>query len=359
VTLRSAIALTLIVLGLGPAPGFAEEKLLLQLDVLIWGKPIVFIGAFQQSSDGSLSAERKELEALGLKVPDRYHRDDEVALSDLPGVRYRYNEALQLIDIAVDDERRLPKIYDARPVDKPIPNDQSSTGVVLNYLLFGGAGSNNSLVTNWQFQGVSATLDARFFSPIGIFSQSGILASDSGNGVISQRLRLDSAWTYADPGSALVYRAGDTISGGLVWTRPIRLGGFQAQSDFAVRPDLVTLAPAKLQRQRGGSFNGRCLCQQRPHNLADRGQRSFSHNQRADLVGPRRRQHHRPRLLRPRGADHLAFFRIEQAFARGIVRFLRRSRVSPFVLRRPLGCLCKQACCIRNLPLRPYGSDHA
>lgn len=239
-TLWSAIALAIIALGLGTSRAFAEEERLLQLEVLIWGKPIGLIGAFRQSSNGSLSAERKELEELGLKVPDRYRPDDEIPLSDLPGVRYRYDEAMQIVDVAVDDEARLPKVYDARPIDKPMLNNQSSTGVVLNYLLFGGAGSN-SLSTNWQLQGVSATLDARFFSPIGIFSQSGIVASDSGNGVISQRLRLDSTWVYADPGSARVYRVGDTISGGLVWTRPIRLGGFQAQSDFAVRPDLVTL----------------------------------------------------------------------------------------------------------------------
>src|SRR6266851_4072224 len=36
-------------------------------------------------------------------------------------------------------------------------------------------------------------------------------------------------------------RAGDTISGGLPWTRPIRLGGLQMQRNFALRPDLVTL----------------------------------------------------------------------------------------------------------------------
>ncbi|MGA9726976.1 MAG: fimbria/pilus outer membrane usher protein [Methylocella sp.] len=39
----------------------------------------------------------------------------------------------------------------------------------------------------------------------------------------------------------LTYRAGDTISSGLAWTRPVRLGGVQVQRDFAIRPDLVTM----------------------------------------------------------------------------------------------------------------------
>ena len=105
---------------------------------------------------------------------------------------------------------------------------------MLNYLLFGGGGGRNSIVTNWQFQGASATLDARLFSPYGIVSQTGILASNTGDGVISQRLRLDSTWTYKDPERILTYRAGDTISGGLAWTRPVRLGGLQVQRDFAI-----------------------------------------------------------------------------------------------------------------------------
>jgi len=213
---------------------------MLQLEVLILGRPIGLIGTFQQGDNGSLSATRKELEALGLKVPDKYHPDDVVKLSYLTDVHYRYDEPKQTIDISVDVEHRLPKVYDAHAVVKSMPTTQADTGLVVNYLLFGGAG-HDRLSPNWQLQGVSATLDARFFSPYGVFSQSAIVATDSMSQFISQHQRLDSTWTYADPDSLRVYRAGDMISGGLAWTRPIRLGGFQAQSDFAIRPDLVTL----------------------------------------------------------------------------------------------------------------------
>src|SRR6202021_1988287 len=53
-------------------------------------------------------------------------------------------------------------------------------------------------------------------------------------------LRLDSAFTYSDPDALLTARAGDVISGGLAWTRPIRLGGLQLQRDFTLRADLAT-----------------------------------------------------------------------------------------------------------------------
>jgi outer membrane usher protein len=54
-------------------------------------------------------------------------------------------------------------------------------------------------------------------------------------------LRLDTTWTYKDPDRTLTYRAGDMISGGLSWTRPVHLGGIQIQRGFSIRPDLVTL----------------------------------------------------------------------------------------------------------------------
>ena len=39
----------------------------------------------------------------------------------------------------------------------------------------------------------------------------------------------------------LSYRAGDVITAGFAWTRPIRMGGAQMQRNFGLRPDLVTL----------------------------------------------------------------------------------------------------------------------
>jgi outer membrane usher protein len=109
----------------------------------------------------------------------------------------------------------------------------------LNYTLFSSGGHDR--FADWQYQGTSATLDARFFSSYGVFSQTGILASKPVDIGTSDRLRLDSTWSYSDPDTLITYRAGDTISSGLAWTRPIRLGGFQVQRNFALRPDLVTV----------------------------------------------------------------------------------------------------------------------
>jgi outer membrane usher protein len=54
-------------------------------------------------------------------------------------------------------------------------------------------------------------------------------------------VRLDTSFRYSDPQRMITYGAGDTINGGLAWTRPVRIGGLQAQSNFLLRPDLVTI----------------------------------------------------------------------------------------------------------------------
>jgi outer membrane usher protein len=89
------------------------------------------------------------------------------------------------------------------------------------------------------FSGANASLDGRLFGPYGTLSQSAILGSTTTRTL--DALRLETTWTYTVPEELLTYRAGDTISGGLAWTRPIRIGGVQMQRDFGLRPDLVTM----------------------------------------------------------------------------------------------------------------------
>lgn len=52
--------------------------------------------------------------------------------------------------------------------------------------------------------------------------------------------RLDTTVTFAMPEKGLVVRGGDTITSGTQSQRPLRIGGLQFGTDFALRPDLVT-----------------------------------------------------------------------------------------------------------------------
>jgi outer membrane usher protein len=60
-------------------------------------------------------------------------------------------------------------------------------------------------------------------------------------GETGEAIRLDSTYVYSDFASQNRYRLGDFVSGGLSWTRPVRMGGAQVSRDFSMRPDLVTM----------------------------------------------------------------------------------------------------------------------
>ena len=224
-----------------PVRGEDARDRSLHLDVLLNGQSIGLIGAFRQNQRGEILAVRKELEELGIKVPASFKVEDEVALGAIPGVSFHYDEPAQRIDIKLPPDGRLPKTYDMQPGTAPGPApERSSVGAVLNYTLF-GTSEDKQFRSFWRYPTLSASLDARLFSPVGVFSQTGILSDRSLTGGGTDALRLETSWTYSDPGSLVSYRAGDLISSGLAWTRPVRLGGLQVQRNFGLRPDLITL----------------------------------------------------------------------------------------------------------------------
>ena len=107
----------------------------------------------------------------------------------------------------------------------------------MNYDLLLSAGHSLG-DTSALFKGTSLSLDAWAFSPFGTLSQSAFLTSD--DHWRTNVVRLDSTYAYSSQERLLTFRGGDVITGGLPWTRPIRMGGVQIQSNFSLRPDLVT-----------------------------------------------------------------------------------------------------------------------
>jgi outer membrane usher protein len=211
------------------------------LDVTLNGVSRHLIGHFTRNGDGTIGASVKELNQIGLRTPmapdDRF-----VPLATLPRVTYAVDEQKQTIRLQAAMSALATNEYDLSPLRGSLAPDglpQQRLGAVLNYDLY--AASTRDVGTNTTtFNGASASLEARVFSPLGTLSQSGIV----GDTTVSSEMtgtRLDSTLTYVDPNRERVYRGGDVISGGLAWTRPIRLGGFQVEKDFGLRPDLVTL----------------------------------------------------------------------------------------------------------------------
>ena len=232
-SLRCA-AILLLVLTLLPSLAQAAEQALL-LDVQVNGRSIGKVGEFTLR-DSKLMARREELHDLGLQVPvsGGPESDGLIDLSTLPGLTWRLDQATQTVYITVPNNRLLATVLQINEGSAGHRAIESGTGATLNYdisstLAGGKIGSNGSL-------------DLRVFSPWGVASSDWLAyagATPGGSGT-NASIRLDSAYSFADVNTLRRYGLGDFITGGLAWTRPVRLVGAQVRSDFSMRPDLVT-----------------------------------------------------------------------------------------------------------------------
>lgn len=218
------------------APVTPNETLLLEVELN--GQTTGKIAEFTVIG-GSLMAHASDLRDLGLQVPAIRGSDASrlVALSDLRGVTFAVDQANQVLHITVAESGLAPTIL------RPAPRDQgggdhrvieSGTGVTLNYDVVNTFASGQA--------GATGSFDARLFAPLGIVSSdwlayAGDNSSPAGNG---RPVRLDTGYTFADVNTLRRYSLGDLITGGLSWSRPVRMAGVQIRSDFSMRPDLIT-----------------------------------------------------------------------------------------------------------------------
>ena len=235
-------ALLVLALGLalaptaraGPDAGAGRD---LQLEVFLNGETRQLLASFKDVPEHGLAATRKELIEAGIKPPGEGADEDLVLLSSMAGVTYQYDEPRQRVDISAPNERRMPLVIDARGATRRLDSSQADYGAVLNYTLFGSSVAEVDH-KHIGFSGASAQLDGRVFTPVGYLQQTGIVGTTLNREV--SVLRLDTTLAYSDPDNAVTYRAGDAISRGPVWARPIRFGGLQVERNFAIRPDLIT-----------------------------------------------------------------------------------------------------------------------
>lgn len=209
-----------------------EAGMRLHLDVYRNSEPTGLIAAFRLRPDGELVATVDEIRALGLAAPPGL--EGEIALRSLPGVDYRYDEPGQRLFVVADARAVLPTVisFNTTPARQAPARD---AGILVNYSLSASAADDGVRGVS----GVTGAFDARVFGRFGLAESALVVAATSGGR--SQAVRLDTRWTYDDVDRALSWRAGDLISGGLAWTRPLRLGGVQFRRDFGTRPDIVTI----------------------------------------------------------------------------------------------------------------------
>lgn len=213
------------------AQAVASERELL-LDVFLNGRPTGQIGEFRQRGT-LIYATRKQVLTIGLRPDPRGStRDDaQLSLAGLVGVTYRLEEATQTIFITAAAAAMQPTVlsmdtgldYGEHPIE-------SATGAFMNYNVIATHQGSRTVV--------DGVLDMHAFSPWGVAGTE--LSAVQGAPGVRPLIRLDSNYSYVVDQSTRRYTAGDLITGGLSWSRPVRLGGMQVSTDFTIRPTLVT-----------------------------------------------------------------------------------------------------------------------
>lgn len=226
--IRAALLAVLLVLPVRPSLA-ADETL--ELAVLVNGYDIGKIGEFVQRGD-VLFVRPSEMAELGFSLPAAPAGGDLVSLSAIPGLRWRLDAPRQAVEFTAGFDLLRPVLLRPPQTGGQAEPAESGSGATLNYDLLVSSTAGKTVG--------SGLLDMRAFAPWGVFSTNAIAYGGASPGGGSNLLRLDSSYVLSDPASMRRYRFGDAISGGLNWTRPVRLGGFQLDSDFSMRPDLIT-----------------------------------------------------------------------------------------------------------------------
>jgi outer membrane usher protein len=220
----------------GEESGGAQD---LYLEVIINGRKTGRIASFLREPGGAFTSTPDSLRDAGLLPPAGAGAPDEaIPLASLPGISFRYDEAGQTIEFTAPDAALNPQVVAVRaPGEAVLGPDVTTWGAFANYSLVSAFGSDGDF-DRADFEGLSGGFDAHFSTPAGVLDSSAVVRV--GPEFDFEAQRLETAWTTYDVERMLTYRAGDSISGGVAWTRPVTFGGLQIQRDFSVRPDLIT-----------------------------------------------------------------------------------------------------------------------
>ncbi|RDE07133.1 fimbria/pilus outer membrane usher protein [Sphingomonas aracearum] len=213
----------------------------LQLEVYLNGAPTGYVASFNRRADGTFTSPAIELQTVGVTLPEGT-TESEVPLNRIPGLRYSYDEAAQIMRLVAGPTLDRPTVIDGRQggAAQRLAPSRPPLGAVIDYTFFASADNGPG---GARFGGVSGALGLRVFGGFGLVENTAIAVAEGGG---LRTTRLSSTYSYEDAGRLLTFRAGDVINGGLAWSRPIRMAGLQLQRTFGVRPDLVTTPVPRL-----------------------------------------------------------------------------------------------------------------
>ncbi|MCD9098804.1 fimbria/pilus outer membrane usher protein [Luteimonas sp. A1P009] len=194
------------------------------------------------SRAGRLHADAGTLRAMGFSLAAS-NTTGLLPLDAIPGAQVRYDSATQHVSIdAPLSQLTLDTTRIGQPSDDPGPvAADSSPGVLLNYDVYASDARDGSQL--------SAGTELRVFGiGTGVLSNTALLRTwqarspdeDQNSRWQRDSVRLDTRWDFAFPASAVSVTVGDTLTGFLDWSRPVRIGGLQIGRNFALQPYRIT-----------------------------------------------------------------------------------------------------------------------
>jgi outer membrane usher protein len=184
--------------------------------------------------DGKLYSSADTLRQLGFDPP-AHEAYDRLALGAMAGVTSHYEPNLQRVSI----DAPLSQLSLATTVlnvpAEDIPRTSTSPGMLLNYDLYASHDGDASNAT--------AFAELRVFGGrAGVLSQTAVTRAYRSQSKTwrGESVRLDSQWQWSFPETMLTLSVGDTFSGYLNWTRPVRMGGVQLGRNFGLQPYRIT-----------------------------------------------------------------------------------------------------------------------
>lgn len=217
-----------------PGTSTADAPLQLYLEVVLNQTRLPQLMSFELRDD-TLYAAPSTLRDLGFRDAG-YPEDDAVPLQAIPGVDVRYDVARQRVEIEAPlsqlalDTTRLG----AQQTDAPAAT-AAAPGALLNYDFYATDTSHGRSLT--------ASSELRVFGlGRGVLSNTAVARTFDapGHGWRTDPVRLDTNWELSFPEQAVTATFGDTFTGFLDWTRPVRIGGIQVGRNYALQPYRVT-----------------------------------------------------------------------------------------------------------------------
>lgn len=152
-----------------------------------------------------------------------------VALHEVQGLSFAVDEETQFLSVMASPELLMGSRIALLERDDTAMTP-SGKGGFFNYELLG------------EYSSGDMQLGGAF--EVGLFSRHGFGTSTFVAGIKdgeARLIRLDTSWTIDDPERMRSLRLGDSITRGGVGGTPVRFGGVQVASNFAVQPGFVTL----------------------------------------------------------------------------------------------------------------------